>query len=628
MKIDANDKNIRALLTNTRYRLDYYQREYSWQTKHVSELIDDLTNKFLEFYKEEHERSEVHNYGHYFLGSIIISHSPEDGQRYIVDGQQRLTTLTLLLIRLRHLLKDENEKMHITPLIYSQVFGTKGLNIDVPTRMKVMKSLYDSGALLEENVLEPIDQPESIYNIANRYIDIENLLSIGKEKLPYFVDWLLERVFLVEITAYADDEAYTIFETMNDRGLSLSPADMLRGYLLSNIKDIETRDIASQIWSERVQGLKQFGTEDESDAIKAWLRSQYAEENKDFDRIGSEFHRWVRDKEDVLSLNSAENFAGFIQNDFFFYSSWYLHLLNATKELIPDLKCVFYNAQHNFTLQYPVLLAPLCLNDPKDEIKRKIQLVSTYLDIFLFRRIWNSSSIAQRDLTTTMFSLMSDIRGKGVKELSDILYEKLNENPFVLQGSPDQPSLFDDWEMDSEITLFNTYQFRLHSGNSKSVRLILARMTDYVEVRSGQPSRYLEYVRTGKNSYEIEHIWSNHHERHHDEFAHRIDFQNYRNCIGGLLLLPKAVNAGIGDKSFAEKLPTYIGQNLLAQSLHETVYEKGKGFSGFQKFIERSQLPFRPHPEFKKDDLDARQALYTKLAEQIWSPERLLEDAS
>jgi len=619
-EIDGQAKTIQELLANKKYSLDYYQREYSWQTKHVIELIEDLVNKFFDSYKDEHDRSQVGNYSHYFLGSIIICE--KSNQRFIIDGQQRLTTLTLLLIRLHRLIEDEDQRSQIALLIFSLRRGKKSFNLDISDRETIMESLY-SGTFFE-----PIDQLESIRNIADRYIDIENQLRIPKKVLPYFVDWLLERVFLVEITAYADDDAYTIFETMNDRGLSLSPADMLRGYLLSNIKDIETRDIASQIWSERVQGLKQFGTEDESDAIKAWLRSQYAEENKEFDRIGSEFHRWVRDKEDVLNLKSAENFADFIQNDFSFYSHWYLHLRNATKELIPGLECVFYNAQYNFTLQYPVLLAPLCLNDSEDEINLKIQVVSTYLDILLLRRIWNSSSIAQRDLTTTMFSLMSDIRGKSVNELRDILYEKLNENPFVLQGSPDQPSLFDDWEMDSEITLFNTYQFRLHSGNSKFVRLILARMTDYVEVRSGQPSRYLEYVRTGKNSYEIEHIWSNHHERHHDEFAHRIDFQNYRNCIGGLLLLPKAVNAGIGDKSFAEKLPTYIGQNLLAQSLHETVYEKGKGFSGFQKFIERSQLPFRPHPEFKKDDLDARQALYTKLAEQIWSPERLLEDAS
>ena len=64
-------------------------------------------------------------------------------------------------------------------------------------------------------------------------------------------------------------------------------------------------------------------------------------------------------------------------------------------------------------------------------------------------------------------------------------------------------------------------------------------MTDYVETRSGQPSRYAEYAQRGRRGYEIEHIWADHPERHADEFTHASEFQEYRNRIGGLLLLPK-----------------------------------------------------------------------------------------
>lgn len=65
------------------------------------------------------------------------------------------------------------------------------------------------------------------------------------------MDWLIENVHLVEITAYSDDDAYTIFETMNDRGLSLAPADMLKGYLLANITDQSRRNAASGVWKEQ-----------------------------------------------------------------------------------------------------------------------------------------------------------------------------------------------------------------------------------------------------------------------------------------------------------------------------------------------------------------------------------------
>src|SRR6202007_804111 len=94
---------------------------------------------------------------------------------------------------------------------------------------------------------------------------------------PYFSDWGVENVHLVEITAYSDEDAYTIFETMNDRGLSLTATDMLKGYLLANITDGGRRNSASLVWKERVAELQAFGKEEDADAIKSWLRSRYAE---------------------------------------------------------------------------------------------------------------------------------------------------------------------------------------------------------------------------------------------------------------------------------------------------------------------------------------------------------------
>jgi hypothetical protein len=69
------------------------------------------------------------------------------------------------------------------------------------------------------------------------------------------VDWLIENVHFVEITAYSDSDAYTIFETMNDRGLSLTPADMLKGYLLAHITDPADRGRAGSVWKEQVARL-------------------------------------------------------------------------------------------------------------------------------------------------------------------------------------------------------------------------------------------------------------------------------------------------------------------------------------------------------------------------------------
>src|ERR1039458_1190647 len=129
-EIDGKGKTVRELLAGRKYSIDYYQREYKWLTKQVAELIDDLSTKFLESYESGHERSAVAEYGHYFLGSIIVSDM--DGEKFIIDGQQRLTTVTLLLIYLQHQLQDTEQRGQLAELIFSQKFGRRSFNLDIP----------------------------------------------------------------------------------------------------------------------------------------------------------------------------------------------------------------------------------------------------------------------------------------------------------------------------------------------------------------------------------------------------------------------------------------------------------------------------------------------------------------
>lgn len=165
----------------------------------------------------------------------------------------------------------------------------------------------------------------------------------------------------------------------------------------------------------------------------------------------------------------------------------------------------------------------------------------------------------------------------------------------------------------------------MHQQNRRAIHYLLARITEHVECSSGMPSRFVEYMtRGGKDGYEIEHVWANKPEQHTDEFSHPADFQEYRHRIGGLLLLPKSFNASYGDLPYEKKLPHYNGQNLLARSLHPAGYEHNPGF---RSYIERTGHPFHPHESFKRADLDERQDLYRRIAEEVWNPERLQREA-
>src|SRR6266700_274092 len=316
-KIDAYAKSVNDLLSNKKYAIDYYQREYKWETKQVTELLEDLEAKFLDGYEEGHVRTEVEHYRHYFLGSIIVSN--RDGKGFIIDGQQRLTSLTLLLIYLHHLQQERygEDEEEVQSLIFSQKHGQKSFNLDIPERNACMDSLFKG------QTFDPTDQSESVRNIVARYAVIQENFpeTLRGESLIYFIDWLKNNVDLIEITAYSDDEAYTIFETMNDRGLSLSPTDMLKGYLLANIADAEERAKANNLWKDRLLDLSKSGKEEDADFFKAWLRAKYADTirerkkgavNKDFDIIGTTFHKWIHDESKRIGLKSSMDFRDFV----------------------------------------------------------------------------------------------------------------------------------------------------------------------------------------------------------------------------------------------------------------------------------------------------------------------------
>lgn len=608
-KIDGIAKSLNDILKGNRYSIDYYQRDFKWEYKQLQELVNDLTAKFSEAYDPTHERDQVEKYPYYFLGSIIVSE--KDSVPYIVDGQQRLTSLTLLLTFLHRLQQERPNQVAIDDLLMVEKYGKKSFNIDVADRAECMAGLFERGSY------SPIaSAPESVHNLAARYDELEELFpeELREGALPFFVDWLIYRVQIVQITAYTDDDAYTIFETMNDRGLKLTPADMLKGYLLANMADGEPRKKANVLWRQRMRDLSDLDKDGDSDFLKTWLRSQYAlkirERRKaakpeDWDRIGTEFHRWLRQSAPRVGLANKTDFYEFVTGDLDFYSRQYARVVQAaTWRDVPDgLEFLGYNADRGFTLQHQLLLAPLSRQDSEEIVRTKLELVARYLDILLTWRIWNFRSIAYSTMSYAMFLVMRDIRGLSVANLGAHLHKSL---------------------MSESETFDSNDHLRVHQQNRYQVHRLLARITDYVGVESGDASRYLELTNGAKVRYEVEHVWADHAERHIDEFPHAHDFAEHRNLIGGLLLLPKLFNASYNDATYETKLPHYLSQNLLARSLHPQCYEKNPGFV---QFVTASGLPFKSYESFTKADVLERGELYREIAKRIWNPDDLLRVA-
>lgn len=600
-------KTISEILSKKKYAIDYYQREYKWERKQLEELVSDLTNKFLQLYQPDHHRRDVARYPGYFLGSIIVSQKGE--QPFVVDGQQRLTSLTLFLTYLHRLQEGREGTVSIDDLIYSESYGEKSFNLDVPDRNDCMRALFDEG-----EYDPPENAAESVATLVARFGELDSLFpdELKGEALPYFIDWLKDRVQLVQITAYNDDDAYAIFETMNDRGLKLTPADMLKGYLLANIREGEPRTQAATVWRKRLYALDEHYDEASTEFLKAWLRSQYStkirERRKgavaeDWDKIGTEFHRWLRAAHQRVGLRSRDDFHRFVTTDLDFYSRQFERIIEASFRPVSaanPLRFIHFNDMLGFTLQDQVLLAPLRTDDAPEIIDKKLEIVGRYIDILLAWRIWNSRSTAYSTMSYAMFIAMRDIRGLDVPELAQTLHASLQNVEETFDGT-DVPGV--------------------HQQNRRQLHVLLARLTDHVTTSSGNATNFHELVSGGTVKYEVEHIWANKPERHLAEFDHPSDFARQRNRIGGLLLVPKQFNASYRDDPFEVKREHYLKQNLLAQSLHPLSYQNSPGFV---RFVKTTGLPFTAYEEFTASSIDERSELYRSLAKIVWNPEDLL----
>lgn len=584
-KINGKEKSLSELLQSKKYTLHYYQREYRWQRKHVQEMLDDLTAEFMANYRPEHKRNDVEKYGVYFMGSIVLA----GNENAIVDGQQRLSSLTLLLMYL----KNRQPSNVINAMIFSEKFGEKSFNIDVPERQECMTAIYEN----KLDTFDPTGASESVKNLCARYKDIQKFFpsSITDEMIPYFCDWLAEKVFFMQILAATEQDAHKIFVTMNDRGLSLTPAEMLKGYLLSEIKSETLREQLNVLWKAEVLALEK----DTETFIKDWLRAQYAENNSDFDSIGGSFHKWLFDNHKRLNLNVAADYERLLEN-FSIFAKIYRQIRHAEKNFSEATKYVFYNAQVNFTQQAQLLMAPICPDDNAATVEQKINLTARFIDLMINAKVTNSKSIDQRNVKDYVFAVMKDIRRCLPDELKTklkVYYDSLNYSP------------------DDTINRLISNQF-----TKKYLKNILARITSFIEEQIDNTPHYVEYIASSKNSYEIEHIICDHFERFTNEFVDKAEFDYYRNSIGALLLLRKTINASLSDSDYPQKLVKYCSTdgNIYAASLGLQTYRNNPRFL---KFVNENNLSFEPFDKFGKSEIQKRIRLIVQLVNLIWNVE-------
>lgn len=591
--VDSKAFSLKDLFSD-KFNVDFYQREYVWQKKQLEDLINDLSTEFIKNWSVGDDLDKTRDYDPYFMGEIVIS--LKEGQpSSIIDGQQRITTFTLLLIFLLktygHL--EKFPRSDIEKLIYSDDYGTPKFNLDITERKACMLSLYENGMYIIKD-----SDSISVKNILERYTDIADSWNekICEDNAVAFTYWVKEKAIFSKVWTNSDDFAYVIFETMNDRGLSLTQVEMLRSYLLANINPQE-RESAMNEFDDVVKLLINIKLSSKSKAefefFKLYFRGHLAEDlsqsknaNSDFVRIGKEFHRWFRDNEKELGLNSSVDFVSFISKIAYF-AKVYAKINNLIlSRSAKDYLYLIVNNDYSFTLQPALILSSIKYGDSDEVIIEKIKIVSKYLTKVLSWRVWNHWMISQSSLESPIYDLCKQIRNMDIDELNHIFAQ----NPIELPELENAPTL--------------------NQQNRSRLKVIIALITEIVAKESDDSDYMLN-----KKDIEVEHVWSNHFDEHLDEFSDESEFATARNNIGGLLILPKSFNASYGDCSYSIKVEQYFEQNILAQSLNKKKYINNPSFL---RFDETSEIPFKSYDEFNRSAIIERAELYKAILLWNW----------
>lgn len=254
--IHAHELALSKVFSSTYlFSIPDYQRPYAWTTDEVDDLLDDLTSAL----DDAGPSTQITDVSPYFLGSVVLIKADDTPNSDVVDGQQRLTTLTILFCILRELAPpDVAGDIH-------QVVCQKGnplLGLADVYRLTARERDADFFRTLiqERGGITLLDKykgelTDSQWNMkANAQAIHRRLSEMSSDARFRFASFLLLRCFVVVVAASDQQAAFRIFSVMNDRGLNLTPTDILKAKLLGNLPETARKKYTA-VWEDMEEWL-------------------------------------------------------------------------------------------------------------------------------------------------------------------------------------------------------------------------------------------------------------------------------------------------------------------------------------------------------------------------------------
>lgn len=540
--LDYRAVGIAGLLRSERLAVPPYQRSYSWRTQEDLRISSATSQaQVVEFWTDL--RASYSNKSAYFLGTVVLAPDPDgSGRKLVIDGQQRLATASLLLAAIRDRFKKSGEQNSAQSVQHEYLaqFDRQAKS----ERPKLVlntddRDYYTRRVIQSEEGLEAKNSSQKLIEDASTFLAQQvfdfagQFGSAWEAKLNDFIEWLDDQVQVISISVSDEGDAFTIFETLNDRGADLTIADLLKNYLFKHggnrvdeVRDSWTVTL-SNLTSGDSPGNAAFGTfarhllSSREGLVRQ--RDVYARMKRNVTNVDQAvaFAQELRDSSEVyraLADPDSDYWAGFPDSQ----------RVTATVAALSDLKIERYR---------PMVLAALDSFPPKEAQRFLHSLLNWSIRMLCVGGLGGGVSEA------AFCDAAKEIRAGAVKTTSDLLglarLEALVPTDAVFKAA------FAEWSPPTTLSRYLLRALELRARGEAEPELIVNPNVDEVNLEHILP----------KNSTRGE--WPQFTQDEARLFVGR---------LGNHCLLQKGPNGRLGNKAWSIKKPVLLRSSLLLTS--------------------------------------------------------------
>lgn len=460
----ANEKWLLRFLdsSDTNFVIPVYQRNYDWKKEQCKQLYDDLINVVKYDYKS------------HFFGTIVSSYndSARDREYLIIDGQQRITTVSLMLLAIYNIL-DKN-RLQSNEIRKEKIYDRYLVNtyIDDDSKLK-LKPIKDDRKVFENLFNDEVLDEES--NISINYKYFYNRIIEGEVSIDDLYS-AIERLMIVEIELKnGEDDPQLIFESLNSTGLDLTDADKVRNFILMDKSSKEQEELYNNYWN-KVEKNTLYN-------VTNFIRDYMTMKEKkisNINKVYTNFKTYIKDNN--IDIKDC-------LKDMLIYSEYYNKILTSKtgiKEADNHLERI---NKMEVRVSYPFFLE--ILNDYYKNVICEKELIEIFniIESYIFRRIM--CKVATNALNKVFMNLCKEI--KNYKDYDNNYVEILK---FILSNKNLSQRIPDDTEFKR-----NFFENNIYNWKSKNKLYLLERLENYNNTEKVDIERLVD-----QNELTIEHI--------------------------------------------------------------------------------------------------------------------------